>query len=165
MREIPGQTALERAHLDTIAVPDAPIHESLPPIGGKPAPARVRLSRARGYRLQHHAPGAIVVARAAPWGNPFIVPEALEDEPDLTPLQARQRCVEVFDLWLEGDVILTHPRHVERRAWILANLGQLAGHPLACWCPLPAPGQPDWCHAAVLIRRAAALAGRTTQEA
>jgi len=30
----------------------------------------------------------------------------------------------------------------------------LAGHPLACWCPLPEPGTPDWCHAAVLIRRA-----------
>ena len=117
-------------------------------------PARVRLSRAKGFRLQQHAPGAIVVARPGRWGNPFIVPEALEDEPDLTPLQARQRCVEVFDLWLEGDVVLTHAKHVEQRAWILEHLPDLAGRPLACWCPPPEPGQPDWCHAAVLIRRA-----------
>lgn len=27
----------------------------------------------------------------------------------------------------------------------------LAGRDLGCWCPLPAPGQPDLCHAAVLL--------------
>jgi hypothetical protein len=27
----------------------------------------------------------------------------------------------------------------------------LRGHNLACWCPLPEPGQPDHCHAAVLL--------------
>lgn len=27
----------------------------------------------------------------------------------------------------------------------------LAGKSLACWCPLPAPGEPDHCHAAVLL--------------
>jgi hypothetical protein len=29
---------------------------------------------------------------------------------------------------------------------------ELAGRDLACWCPLPErPGQPDHCHAAVLL--------------
>ena len=28
---------------------------------------------------------------------------------------------------------------------------ELAGKSLACWCPLPAEGQPDLCHAAVLL--------------
>ena len=28
---------------------------------------------------------------------------------------------------------------------------ELAGRDLACWCPLPEPGRPDWCHAAVLL--------------
>lgn len=28
---------------------------------------------------------------------------------------------------------------------------QLAGRDLMCWCPLPEPGQPDHCHAAVLL--------------
>jgi len=27
----------------------------------------------------------------------------------------------------------------------------LAGRDLACWCSLPAPGEPDLCHAAVLL--------------
>ena len=36
------------------------------------------------------------------------------------------------------------------RSW----LADLAGKNLACWCPLPEPGQPDWCHAAVLLRLA-----------
>jgi Domain of unknown function (DUF4326) len=31
----------------------------------------------------------------------------------------------------------------------------LAGRDLACWCPLPAPGEPDDCHAAVLLEAAA----------
>jgi hypothetical protein len=32
---------------------------------------------------------------------------------------------------------------------------ELAGRDLACWCPLPVPGEPDACHAAVLIEAAA----------
>ena len=32
---------------------------------------------------------------------------------------------------------------------------ELAGHDLCCWCPLPVPGEPDICHAAVLLSIAA----------
>jgi hypothetical protein len=32
---------------------------------------------------------------------------------------------------------------------------ELGGMNLACWCPLPEPGQPDHCHAAVLLQLAA----------
>jgi hypothetical protein len=117
-------------------------------------PARVRLSRAKGFRLQEHAPGAIVVRRPTRYGNPFIVAECIEDEPTLTDLEARERCTRLFDLWLEGDLELTDPRRVEQRAWILDHLGDLTGHPLACTCPLPVAGEPDWCHAVSLIRRA-----------
>jgi hypothetical protein len=28
---------------------------------------------------------------------------------------------------------------------------ELRGHDLACWCPLPEPGQLDLCHASTLI--------------
>lgn len=28
---------------------------------------------------------------------------------------------------------------------------ELAHHDLMCWCPLPEPGEPDWCHGAVLL--------------
>lgn len=38
---------------------------------------------------------------------------------------------------------------------------ELAGRDLACWCALPAPGEPDLCHAAVLLD----LANRETADA
>lgn len=117
-------------------------------------PARVKLARTKGFRLQQHAPGAIVVRRPTRYGNPFHVAEAMEDDPALTAVQARERCTNLFDLWLDGDVELTDPDRVVQRAWILDHLGELAGHPLACSCPLPEPGEPDWCHAVVLLRRA-----------
>lgn len=120
-------------------------------------PARVQLSRRKGFRLQQHAPGAIVVRRPTRWGNPFVVRECIEDEPTLTEFEARERCTWLFDLWLEGDLELTDPRRIAQRAWILEHLHELAGRPLACTCPLPKPGQPDWCHGAVLVRRAAGI--------
>lgn len=119
------------------------------------APVRVRLSRAKGFRLQQHAPGAIVVSRPSRYGNPFVVAECLEDDPTLTVPEARERCTRLYDLWLEGDLELTDPRRVEQRSWILKHLHELAGHPLACWCPLPDLGEPDWCHRSVLARRSA----------
>jgi Domain of unknown function (DUF4326) len=118
------------------------------------APARVQLSRAKGFRLQEHAPGAIVVRRPTRWGNPFVVRECIEDEPTLTVPEARERCTWLYELWLEGELELTHPDRIEQRAWILAHLPDLAGHPLACTCPLPAEGETDWCHGAVLLKRA-----------
>lgn len=117
-------------------------------------PPRVRLSRAKGYRLQTTHPGAIVVTRPGRYGNPFHVADALADDPTLTDTEARARCARYYAGWLDGEVSLTDPELIRRRAWILDNLGQLAGHPLACWCPLPQPGQPDHCHAAHLIHRA-----------
>lgn len=116
-------------------------------------PARVRLSRAKGYRLQQAAPGAIVVTRPGRFGNPFTVADALADEPTLTDAEARARCARYYARWLDGDPQFAHIEP-ERRQWILDNLDHLTGHPLACWCPLPEPGQPDHCHAAHLIHRA-----------
>ncbi|MGI5274721.1 DUF4326 domain-containing protein [Nonomuraea sp. CA-218870] len=34
---------------------------------------------------------------------------------------------------------------------LILNLGELAGKDLACFCPLPAEGEPDRCHAALLL--------------
>jgi hypothetical protein len=43
----------------------------------------------------------------------------------------------------------------------LADLRRdLAGRDLMCWCPLPEPGQPDHCHAAVLLKLANGTAAR-----
>ena len=116
-------------------------------------PTRVRLRRTRGWRLQVQAPGAIVVRRPSRYGNPFTVADALADDPSLTAAQARARCTRLFALWLDGEITPTDPAATTRRAWILDHLPDLAGHPLACSCPHPEPGQPDHCHGAHLIER------------
>jgi hypothetical protein len=43
-------------------------------------------------------------------------------------------------------------RFIEQRPSLAeAARTELAGRDLMCWCPPPAPGQPDHCHAAVLL--------------
>jgi uncharacterized protein DUF4326 len=116
-------------------------------------PARVQLLRTKGFRLQQLHPGAIVVRRPTLYGNPFTVRDAIEDEPGLTVLAARRRCTDYYDMWLGGEIELTDPLRVNQRAWIVEHLPDLAGHPLACTCPLPEPGEPDWCHGVPLLRR------------
>jgi len=38
-----------------------------------------------------------------------------------------------------------------KRSLVLEALPNLRGKSLACWCPLPALGEADICHAAVLL--------------
>lgn len=54
-----------------------------------------------------------------------------------------QVAVAAYRLWLAG-----------QSALMAAARRDLAGRDLACWCPLPAAGQPDLCHGAVLLRLA-----------
>jgi len=66
--------------------------------------------------------------------------------------ESRRVCVEAYRAGLEaaltgGPLGLTGPTFRAQAA----SLGQLRGHDLACWCPLPARGEPDHCHAAVLL--------------
>ncbi|MDI5965791.1 DUF4326 domain-containing protein [Streptantibioticus silvisoli] len=56
------------------------------------------------------------------------------------------------------------PQRVQRKrtkGWTLADLHLLRGKDLACTCPLPEPGEPDHCHAAVLLRLANDAPGET----
>lgn len=115
------------------------------------APARIQRRRTRGWRAPH---GAIYVGRGSAWGNPYVV--------------ARQAGVHTVTDG-SGGVIFTADRETEARrvacdwyrAWLSSQAGllaairrQLAGHDLMCWCPLPEPGDPDHCHAAVLLAHA-----------
>ena len=114
-------------------------------------PDRIRLSRQRGWRKPA---GAIVVSRPSRWGNPFTVAHALEADMADSPEAAREVVTETFRNWLAeripaGPDGTTWSR--ERRQWMLTHVVDLRSHALACWCPLPEPGQPDWCHAAVLL--------------
>lgn len=91
-------------------------------------PERIQLRRTKGWRKPA---GAIVVARPSRWGNPFH----LGVDGDRAECVARyRRALDRGELgFTEADV---------RR--------ELAGHDLACWCPL---GEP--CHADVLLAVAA----------
>ena len=40
---------------------------------------------------------------------------------------------------------------MKRMRWIAAHVHELRGLNLCCYCPLPKPGEPDHCHAAVLL--------------
>ena len=97
-------------------------------------PKRIQLRRMKGWRLQEVAPGAVKVDRSTKWGNPFEVGDK--------ELSWRSTVVEMFRGWVH------EPAQAALRAEAVA---ELKGKPLACWCPLPEPGRPDHCHAAVLI--------------
>lgn len=100
-------------------------------------PERIQLRRTRGYRKPE---GAVVVSRPTRWGNPWSVKDGY----------SRETAVAFFAEYLE----------VRRDPQVSDGVGypsdeeicrELGGRSLACWCPLPAPGEPDVCHAAVLL--------------
>jgi hypothetical protein len=113
------------------------------------APQRLRLSRAKGYRLP---PNSIKVSRPGVWGNPFndtqsyvMFPWTADGAPGI-PLRtkpSRERCLDLYVAWLRAHLI--HDPHL---------LDRLRGKNLACWCPLPTEGELDLCHAAILLRLA-----------
>lgn len=88
-------------------------------------PARIQLSRRRGWRLPDNATS---VARPTRWGNPFRV--GLDGD--------AATCVARFRAWMLADP-----------ARIAAARDALRGRDLACWC---APDMP--CHADVLLELA-----------
>lgn len=114
-------------------------------------PRRIRLSRAKGFRLADVSDNYKVVSRPSKFGNPFTVADCLDDDPTQTVEGARARCVRLFKGWLAGTQTFSNPDLERRRTWIFEHLHELRGKDLACWCPLPADGQEDHCHAAVLL--------------
>ncbi|RFZ11213.1 hypothetical protein DSM43518_02053 [Mycobacterium marinum] len=119
------------------------------------APRRIQLRRTKGWRLHDISPDAVVVTRSSKWGNPFAIGKTLLVERyyptfarvDITP-RDRREAVAWFSLVLGPDWGLPVPmRSADVRR-------ELAGHDLACWCPL---GQP--CHADVLLEIANQVGG------
>lgn len=103
-------------------------------------PERLQLSRAKGFRLP---PGAVSVGRPSRYGNPFRVGDPLTfpfDEAFGPVVRDRAHAVEIFRTYAR--VTAGYELMIRR---------ELAGKSLACWCPLPAPGEPDICHAAVQL--------------
>lgn len=106
-------------------------------------PKRIQRKRSSGWRMPQ---GARYVGRGTKYGNPFVVGEPHHLNHD-QPIPDRARAVELYELHTgpmgnyELDV-----DEVRR---------ELGGRNLACWCPLPEPGEPDLCHAALLLSIAA----------
>jgi hypothetical protein len=123
---------------------------------GRIVPQRIQQRRTKGWRLPLNAKS---VARPSKWGNPWRV--VREDcnlggmcwavaGPGYTTghldseVVAREIAVRRFEDWI--------PDHWRGRRGLIAI--ELRGLDLACWCPLPEPGETDYCHAAVLLREA-----------
>lgn len=119
-------------------------------------PARLRLSRAKGFDLQTASIAlnglpAVNVARPSKWGNPFTLANARDVGFTGTDEALRAMVVDSFRIWT-GPLyrnVWMGPESEARRDAIWDNLDQLAGKNLACWCPLDGP-----CHADILLKMA-----------
>jgi uncharacterized protein DUF4326 len=109
-------------------------------------PQRVQLRRSKGWRMPA---GAVKVDRTTRFGNPFSIREHGHD-----------RAVELHRAWLTGSLAGQGipagrlEKLMTQREKVLAALPALRGKTLACWCPLPKPGERDNCHAALLLELA-----------
>lgn len=115
-------------------------------------PVRIQRRRTPGWRKPENA---VIVSRPSRFGNPFTIRQAIEAE----MTDPRSTVTQLFSEWLrvgtEGgwyEETYRIGKQVFDRRRVLAELHTLRGKDLACTCPLPEPGQPDHCHAAVLLR-------------
>lgn len=107
-------------------------------------PVRIQRRRTKGWRAPA---GAVYVGRGTRWGNPCRIGLDADNHGHATTL---------YQQWLTANDVTIYNPYIndDRRAWIIAHVTELRGLDLMCWCPLPEPGQPDHCHAAVLLRLA-----------
>lgn len=109
---------------------------------------RIQRRRTKGWRMPE---GAIYVGRPTRWGNPFKVGERVDRESPIFPFLAQfvpggargLSSIACHDpdvvVTAYFDLIINNPPF-----WL--SIPDLAGHDLACWCPLNQP-----CHADVLL--------------
>lgn len=118
-------------------------------------PKRIQRQRTPGWRMPE---GAVYVGRPSKWGNPMNASDVSAQYPSLNEKHVAQLLVVDFEVLVDqerlalpnwrraggecGPIEWTYPPLAEIRA-------ELAGHDLACWCPLDQP-----CHADVLLRLA-----------
>jgi hypothetical protein len=102
-------------------------------------PKRIQRRRTKGWRMPENA---VYVGRPTRWGNPFKVGDPIPEPWSLTATYAgrvvedRRMAVDLFESYAE-----VTPFYAE------LVRDELAGHDLACFCPLDEP-----CHADVLLR-------------
>ena len=104
-------------------------------------PRRVQLKRSKGWRMPANT---VKVDRTTLFGNPFSIKDYGHD-----------RAVALHRAWIRGAAAGAEPAGLaEKREIVLRALPSLRGKNLACWCALPKAGEPDNCHAAVLLQLA-----------
>ena len=125
------------------------------------APKRIQRKRTRGWRMPE---GAVYVGRPSKWGNPYKVGE-------IATACGQHKDVQI-DILVDADlaVVMFRSFAAERMkpkfygggyigsmlaaSWS-ERIRELAGHDLACWCPLEdAEGNRVPCHADVLLELA-----------
>jgi len=111
-------------------------------------PARIQRHRTKGWCAPDRA---VYVGRGTPWGNPYTIREHAGHHLVVNPergviytsadvADARRVAADWYRAWFSSQPSL-----------LAAIRRQLAGRDLMCWCPPPAPGDADHCHAAVLL--------------
>ncbi|MGW2223860.1 DUF4326 domain-containing protein [Streptomyces formicae] len=125
-------------------------------------PTRIQRRRKVGWSAPLDSEGRkpVYVGRPGRFGNPFT-PDLYVKSGRIGYLdhaEGRRMAADDFEQWLIAgdDGLWCGPgdESVAARRALLGAVSQLAGRNLMCWCPLPEPGQPDYCHAAVLLRLA-----------
>jgi len=115
-------------------------------------PKRIQMSRQKPWRADN--PKAVKVDRTTRYGNPFAVDKAVVvtwnhgNATGSITAQNTFEAVAYFRDWMNGVVDI--PTVTRPPVWTLA------GHDLACWCPV---GQ--YCHADVLLELASATTATT----
>jgi hypothetical protein len=106
----------------------------------EPSPARIQLSRTKGWRMPENT---VKVDRTTRWGNPFkLHGDGQSMAPEVAVGLFRRLLQEQggFIAQVRGQAIQTTVADIRR---------ELRGKNLACWCPLSGP-----CHADVLLQLA-----------
>jgi len=110
-------------------------------------PKRVQRTRKKGGGIKK---GAVYVGRPGIFGNPFKANGYMAHWYE-TKNPAEMVTI-AFRRWLYRTDHLNFTQ--DTRSKILTSITKLRGKDLACWCPIPKSGQPDHCHAAVLLKLA-----------
>lgn len=125
-------------------------------------PIRIQRRRTSGWRIEDRTTsplGAAYVGRPTRFGNPFVVVPAASrrDGPlDMWAVKYRGRTLGRWDDKAAARAEATDRyarwiREPEQADTLALFHALLHGRDLTCWCPPPDDGQPDHCHAAVLL--------------
>lgn len=114
-------------------------------------PKRIQRKRTKGWRMPG---GAVYVGRPTDWGNPWSVGDGYraEAEPACDPARNNGRVIGPASAYVSAFVeTVEQAIGLYEAAWLTGDMrerarAELAGHDLACWCPLDQP-----CHADVLL--------------